>query len=90
MKKNTGIFTGNAKLPLIMLVIFAAVTAYYRMYELAMAEAAVAGAIIFLSYLMKRRKERLFTDYLESITYEADNAKNSTIMCFVCGYVRFR
>ena len=50
MKKNTGIFTGTAKLPLIMLLIFAAVTAYYRMYELAVAEASVAVAIIFLSH----------------------------------------
>ena len=90
MKKNTGIFTGNAKLPLIMLVIFAAVTAYEGMYELATAEATVAGAIIFLSYLTKRRKERLFTDYLESITYEADNAKNSTIMCFPLPIAVFR
>lgn len=90
MKKNTGIFTGTAKLPLIMLVIFAAVTAYYGMYELAFTEAMVAAAIIFLSYLMKRRKERLFMDYLESITYEADNAKNSTIMCFPLPIAVFR
>jgi len=90
MKKNTGIFTGTAKLPLIMLVIFAAVTAYYGMYELALAELTVAMAIIFLAYLMKRRKERLFTDYLESITYAADNAKNSTIMCFPLPIAVFR
>lgn len=90
MKKNTGIFTGTAKLPLIMLLIFAAVTAYYGMYELALAELAVAVAIIFMAYLMKRRKERLFTDYLESITYAADNAKNSTIMCFPLPIAVFR
>ncbi len=90
MKKNTGIFTGTAKLPLIMLVIFAAVTAVYGMYELAVAEATVAAAIIFLSFLLRRRKERLFVDYLESITYEADNAKNSTIMCFPLPIAVFR
>ena len=90
MKKNTGIFTGTAKFPLIMLLIFAAVTAYYGMYELALAEAVVSAAIIFLEWLLKRRKERLFRDYLESITYEADNAKNSTIMCFPLPIAVFR
>ena len=90
MDKKTKIFTSPAKLPLVLMLIFAAVTAYYGMYELAMAEAAVCVLAIFLAWLIKRRKERLFNDYIESITYEADNAKNSTIMCFPLPIAVFR
>lgn len=90
MKKNSGIFTGTAKLPLIMLVCFAATSAWHGLYEVAMAEASIIAALVVLAYYMKRKKERLLTDYLESITYVADNAKNSTIMCFPLPIAVFR
>ena len=90
MKKNKKIFTSPDKLPLVMLVLFAAASVWYGQYELAMAEASVAVLVIFLGWLYKRRKERLFEDYIESITYEADNAKNSTIMCFPLPIAVFR
>lgn len=90
MDKNKRIFTWPPKLPLLMLVIFAAVTAVYGYYELAMAEAAVAVLVIFLSWLYTRRRIRLFNDYIESVAYEADNAKNSTVMCFPLPIAVFR
>ena len=90
MDKNSKIFILPPKLPLIVMLLFVAGSVYYRCYELAMAEAAVCVLVFFLSWLFKRRRERLFADYIESIAYEADNAKNSTIMCFPLPIAVFR
>ena len=46
--------------------------------------------VLFLAWLYTRRRTRLFNDYIESVAYEADNAKNSTIMCFPLPIAVFR
>ena len=90
MDKKTRIFIWPPKLPLIALLLFAAATVYYGQYELAMAELAVCVLVYFLEWIYTRRRKRLFDDYIESIAYEADNAKNSTIMCFPLPIAVFR
>lgn len=90
MDKKTRIFIWPPRLPLVILLLFAAATAYYGQYELAMAEAAVCILVYFLAWIYTRRRQRLFDDYIESIAYEADNAKNSTIMCFPLPIAVFR
>jgi len=90
MDKKTRIFIWPPKLPLIALLLFAAATVYYGQYELAMAELAVCVLVYFLEWIYTRRRKRLFDDYIESIAYQADNAKNSTIMCFPLPIAVFR
>ena len=90
MDKKTRIFIWPAKLPLIMLLFFAAGSVYYKQYDLALAELSLSVLVFFLSWIFTRRRQRLFNDYIESIAYEADNAKNSTIMCFPLPIAVFR
>ena len=72
----------GARLYLIFLVIFAATALFFKMYELAAAEAAVILLLLIYSFFSRKRREKQLAAYIESVTYDTENAKNNTLMNF--------
>ena len=72
----------GARLYLIFLVIFAAAALFFKMYELAAAEAAVILLLLIYSFFSRKRREKQLAAYIESVTYDTENAKNNTLMNF--------
>ena len=70
------------KLPLIFLVAFAVATLLYGMYMLAAIEGAAILLLIVFFLVSKRRKEKQLKAFIESLTYETENAKSSTLTNF--------
>lgn len=77
------------RLYLIIMVIFAAVTFIFN-EKLAMVEAAVILILIIYSFLDARRRRRRLVDYIEDVTYNAESAKNNTLMNFPLPIVVFK
>lgn len=73
----------DAKLYIAVLLIFAVLTFLLldSMY-LALAEAGAAVVLIVVNTLVTRRKRANLVRYIESVTYEADAAKNNTMLNF--------
>ena len=77
----------GSRLYLIFLVAFAAATLFFKvynldMYTLAMAEGGVILLLIIYTVFMRRRREKQLAAYIESVTYDTENAKNNTLMNF--------
>lgn len=65
------------------LFLFAAVTlVVFNELYLALGEAAVALVLLVVNSILVRRSRRALTKYIESVTYESDQAKNSAMMNF--------
>ena len=75
---------------ILLLTVFAAASLFYKHYELAIAEGAVVCLLIILSAFVKRSREKKLKAYIESITYETENAKSSTLMNFPLPIAVFR
>ena len=75
---------------LFFLVAFAVATLLFKMYYLAAAEGAVIIFLIIYSLLSRRRKEKQLAAYIESVTYDTENAKNNTLMNFPLPIAVFR
>lgn len=56
---------------------FAVATRFFKMYYLAAAEGAVIIFLIIYSLLSRRRKEKQLAAYIESVTYDTENAKTT-------------
>ena len=80
----------GARLYLIFLVIFAAAALFFKLYELAAAEAAVILLLLVYNFFSRRKREKLLADYIESVTYDTENAKNNTLMNFPLPIAVFR
>ncbi len=80
----------GARLYLIFLVLFAAAALFFKMYELAAAEAGVILLLLIYGLFARRRREKQLAAYIESITYDTENAKNSTLMNFPLPIAVFR
>jgi len=72
------------------LVAFAVATLFFGLYELAAAEAGVILLLVVVSVFARRRKAKQLAAYIESITYETENAKNNTLMNFPLPIAVFR
>ena len=77
----------GSRLYMIFLVLFAAATLFCKvygldMYILAMAEGGVILLLIFYTLIIRRRREKQLAAYIESVTYDTENAKNNTLMNF--------
>ena len=72
------------------LIAFAAATWFFGMHELAYIEAGVIVFLVIFSLIMAARKRRQLTEFIESITYETDNAKSNTLMSFPLPIAVFR
>ena len=64
------------------LALFAVGALWYKAYVLAAVEGAVCLLLAVYSIIFARRRERKLRAYIEAITYDTENAKNSTLMNF--------
>ena len=80
----------GARVHLFILAAFAAATLFFGMYELAAAECAAVLILIILTFVAKKRREKKLREYIESVTYETENAKSSTLMNFPLPIAVFR
>ncbi len=80
----------GSRLYLAVLILFAAAALYFKMYELAVAEAGAILLLMIVSFFMSRKREKQLAAYIEAVTYDADNAKNSTLMNFPLPVAVFR
>ena len=69
---------------------FALAALYFRQYWLAAAEGGITLILAVVALVMKRRNTKLLTAYIESITYDTENAKNSTLLSFPLPMAVFR
>ena len=80
----------GAPIHMFVLVAFAVATLLFGLYELAAIEAGVILLLVVISIFAKRRREKQLAAYIESITYETENAKNNTLMNFPLPIAVFR
>ena len=85
----------GSRLYMVFLVLFAAATLFFKvydldMYTLAMAEGGVILLLIFYTMIIRRRREKQLAAYIESVTYDTENAKNNTLMNFPLPIAVFR
>ena len=81
-KKFQRLAEPSGRLYLFVLVAFAAATLFFGEYILAAAEGAVLLLLIISSLFISRRRRRELMEYIESVTYDADTAKNNTLLNF--------
>ena len=67
---------------LFFMICFVLAAVLLKEYYLAAAEIAVVLVLSVFAILTRRRKERMLTQYIESITYDSESAKNSTLLNF--------
>lgn len=77
------------RLYLIIMVIFAVIT-FFLERNLAIAEAAIILILVVYSLLDARRRRKQLVDYIEDVTYNAESAKNNTLMNFPLPIVVFK
>jgi len=81
-KKLQRLIEPSGRLYLFVLVAFAAAALLLGQYVLAAAEGAVLLLLIISSLFIGRRRRRELMEYIESVTYDADTAKNNTLLNF--------
>ena len=85
----------GSRLYLVFLVLFAAATLFFSvygldMYNLAIIEGGIILLLIIYSMIIRRRREKQLAAYIESVTYDTENAKNNTLMNFPLPIAVFR
>ena len=80
----------GGRLYLIFLVLFAAAALFFKMYELAVAEGIIILILMIYSFFSRRRRAKQLESYIESVTYDTENAKNNTLMNFPLPIAAFR
>ena len=75
---------------LFIMICFVLAAVLLKEYYLAAAEIAVVLVLSVFAILTRRRKERMLTQYIESITYDSESAKNSTLLNFPLPIAVFR
>ena len=91
MNKNLQRLTEpGGRLYLIFLVLFAAAALFFKLYELAVAEGVIILILMIYSFFSRRRRAKQLESYIESVTYDTENAKNNTLMNFPLPIAAFR
>ena len=80
----------GARLHLVILVIFAAASLYFKLYELAAAEAGVILLLLVYGFFAKRSREKRLSACIEAITYDTENSKSSALVNFPMPIAVFR
>ena len=88
-KKFQKLVAPGMRLYLLIMVVFAGVT-FFIDEKLAIAEAAIILILIIYSLLDARRRRKQLVDYIEGVTYNAESAKNNTLMNFPLPIVVFK
>ena len=81
-KKIQRLVEPNIRLYLFFMVAFAAASLFFGQYLLAAIEGGVILLLVICSLFVSRRKRRELMEYIESVTYDADTAKNNTLLNF--------
>ncbi len=90
-KKTYQPASGKAEIVfLVCIALFAGAALYFRQPVLAAAEGAVFLILLIYTLLARRHEARQLASYIESITYDAENAKNSTLLSFPLPIAVFR
>ena len=79
----------NMRMFLFILVLFAVVSLFFD-WRLAAAEGAVILLLIVYSLISTRRRQRELMEYIESVTYDTESAKNNTLLNFPLPMVVFK
>ncbi len=80
----------GVRLHLVILVIFAAASLYFKLYELAAAEAGVILLLLVYGFFAKRSREKRLSACIEAITYDTENSKSSALVNFPMPIAVFR
>ena len=75
---------------LLFMVLFALAALYYRLYYLAAAEGSVIVILTIYTLIARSSREKKLAAYIESVTYDTENAKNNTLMHFPLPIAVFR
>ena len=89
-KKLRKLAEPGSKVYLFFLMAFAAATLVFGGYELAALEGIAIVLLIVFTLIAKKRREKQLAAYIESVTYETENAKSSTLMNFPLPIAVFR
>lgn len=90
MKNSERIFEQNTRPFVFFLIVFAAATLIMKNYYLAAAEGVAILGLIIYSAVNRSRKRKALVAYIESVTYDAETAKNNTLLNFPLPIVVFR
>ncbi len=75
---------------LVFMALFALAALLLKHYRLAAAEGAVFLVLLVMLVVARQRKAKALDAYIESITYDTENAKNSTLLSFPLPMAVFR
>ena len=87
-KKLQKLIEPGTRLFLLIMVIFAVVTFFFN-ETLAAAEAIVIALLVIYYLLAARHRRKQLVEYIENVTYNAESAKNNTLMNFPLPIVVF-
>jgi len=87
-KKLQKLIEPGIRLFLIIMAVFAVVTFFFN-ETLSFIEAGVVVLLIIYSLIDARRRRKRLVDYLETVTYNAESAKNNTLLHFPLPIVVF-
>ena len=90
MKNSQRLFEPNTRPFVFFLIVFAAATLIMKNYYLAAAEGVAILGLIIYSAISRSRKRKALVAYIESVTYDAETAKNNTLLNFPLPIVVFR
>ena len=93
MKSNKTYQPPSGKAEILFLVciaLFAAAALFFDQKLLAAAEGVVFLLLLAITLITRRREARQLAQYIESITYDTENAKNSTLLSFPLPMAVFR
>ena len=89
-KKLRKLAEPGVRLHLLFMLAFAAATWILGLKQLAYVEAGVVVVLAVMTVLFRKRKEKQLSAYIESVTYETENAKSNTLMNFPLPIAVFR
>ena len=90
MKNSQRIFEPNTRPFVFFLIVFAVATLLLKNFYLAAAEGVVILGLIIYSVITRSRRRKALLAYIESVTYDAETAKNNTLLNFPLPIVVFR
>ena len=84
MNKLTNRLGSNAsRVYILCLLIFAVITAvFFHVYPLAIAEAAASVILLIVHMALQRRQQRELMEYIQSVTYDTEAARDNAMMNF--------
>ena len=90
-KKLQKLIEPGTRLFILIMVLFAVVTFFFRNNNeiLSAAEAIVIALLVIYYLLAARRRRKQLVEYIENVTYNAESAKNNTLMNFPLPIVVF-